>query len=248
MSAHSDVSVAEYLLIRLKQMGIDHLFGVPGDFVLGFLNEVLESEVRYIGTCNELNAAYAADGYARLKGAGAYVTTYVVGELRRSTVWPAHSPSECRWWRSPGHRRLFTSSRVPCCTTRWAITGSRSRCFSGHGRTALSKVPNRRRRTSIACSLLAWQQQPVYLCLPSDVVRMRCPDPGPFLPPPEPTSDEGTLREALDEASAMLNAAPSGGHRRRGVDTLRPPERVCRPPCQDRSSLRHNDAGQDGAR
>src|SRR5208282_3214534 len=51
------------------------------------------------------------------------------------------------------------------------------------------------------------QQQPVYLCLPADVVRMRCPAPGPFLPPPEPTSDEGTLREALDEASAMLNAA-----------------------------------------
>ena len=81
MSAKADVSVAEYLLIRLKQMGIDHIFGVPGDFVLGFLNEVLESEVRYVGTCNELNAAYAADGYARLKGAGAFVTTYAVGEL-----------------------------------------------------------------------------------------------------------------------------------------------------------------------
>ena len=65
MSAQADVSVAGYLLIRLKQMGIDHLFGVPGDFVLGFLNEVLESEVRYIGTCNELNAAYAADGWMR---------------------------------------------------------------------------------------------------------------------------------------------------------------------------------------
>jgi indolepyruvate decarboxylase len=37
--------------------------------------------VKYVGTCNELNAAYAADGYARLKGVGALVTTYVVGEL-----------------------------------------------------------------------------------------------------------------------------------------------------------------------
>ena len=81
MSVQANVTVAEYLLIRLKQMGIDHLFGVPGDFVLGFLNEVLESEVQYVGTCNELNAAYAADGYARLKGAGAFVTTYAVGEL-----------------------------------------------------------------------------------------------------------------------------------------------------------------------
>src|SRR5271165_5571197 len=81
MSAHSDVSVAEYLLIRLKQIGIDHLFGVPGDFVLGFFNEVLRGPVEYIGTCNELNAAYAADGYARIRGAGAFSSTYAVGEL-----------------------------------------------------------------------------------------------------------------------------------------------------------------------
>ena len=80
MHAQVSATVAEYLLIRLKQMGIDHLFGVPGDFVLGFLNEVLDSEVQYVGTCNELNAAYAADGYARFERfEGAYVTTYAVG-------------------------------------------------------------------------------------------------------------------------------------------------------------------------
>ncbi len=61
MSAHSDVSVAEYLLIRLKQMGIDHLFGVPGDFVLGFLNEVLESEVHYIGGRPRISPTPALD-------------------------------------------------------------------------------------------------------------------------------------------------------------------------------------------
>jgi len=40
---------------------------VPGDFVLGFFNQVLKSDVQYVGTCNELNAAYAADGYARIR-------------------------------------------------------------------------------------------------------------------------------------------------------------------------------------
>ena len=59
----SEITVAEHLLIRFKQIGLDHLFGVPGDFVLGFFNQVLNSEVEYVGTCNELNAAYAADGY-----------------------------------------------------------------------------------------------------------------------------------------------------------------------------------------
>ena len=62
----SEITVAEYLLTRLKEIGVDHLFGVPGDFVLGFFNQVLASDVKYVGTCNELNAAYAADGYAQI--------------------------------------------------------------------------------------------------------------------------------------------------------------------------------------
>lgn len=66
-----EIRVAEYLLIRLKQIGINHLFGVPGDFVPGFFNQVLNSGVNYAGTCNELNAAFAADGYARIRGIGA---------------------------------------------------------------------------------------------------------------------------------------------------------------------------------
>ena len=62
---------------------MDHLFGVPGDLVLAFLNRVLQSDVQYVGICNELNAAYAADGYARLRGIGAFATTYAVGDLAR---------------------------------------------------------------------------------------------------------------------------------------------------------------------
>ena len=61
----SEITVAEYLLTRLKEIGVDHLFGVSGDFFLGFFNQVLKSDLMYVGTCNELNAAYAADGYAR---------------------------------------------------------------------------------------------------------------------------------------------------------------------------------------
>src|SRR5512141_1985412 len=78
---NSEITVAEYLLIRLKEIGVDHLFGVPGDFVLGFLNRVLASDLKFVGTCNELNAAYAADGYARIRGIGAFTSTYGVGEL-----------------------------------------------------------------------------------------------------------------------------------------------------------------------
>ena len=79
--ASSEFTVAEYLLSRLKEIGVNHIFGVPGDFVLGFFNQVLKSEVKYVGTCNELNAAYAADGYARIRGIGAFSSTFGVGEL-----------------------------------------------------------------------------------------------------------------------------------------------------------------------
>ncbi|EBE9587457.1 alpha-keto acid decarboxylase family protein [Salmonella enterica subsp. enterica] len=75
-------TVADYLLDRLAGCGISHLFGVPGDYNLQFLDHVIDHPtLRWVGCANELNAAYAADGYARVSGAGALLTTFGVGEL-----------------------------------------------------------------------------------------------------------------------------------------------------------------------
>ncbi|RPK09606.1 thiamine pyrophosphate-binding protein [Priestia endophytica] len=77
-----DYTIGDYLLDRLAEIGVHHVFGVPGDYNLMFLDEVLKhKELEWIGNCNELNAAYAADGYARLNGIGAVMTTFGVGEL-----------------------------------------------------------------------------------------------------------------------------------------------------------------------
>jgi indolepyruvate decarboxylase len=75
-------TVIGHVLSRLRDVGIADIFGVPGDFSFP-LNDATYSEpgLRWIGCCNELNAAYAADGYARIKGGGAVCTTYGVGEL-----------------------------------------------------------------------------------------------------------------------------------------------------------------------
>ncbi|MCP3966969.1 MAG: alpha-keto acid decarboxylase family protein [Lentisphaerae bacterium] len=74
--------LAEYLLLRLRELNIDHIFGVPGDYNLSFLDKIVEyPDIEWVGNCNELNAAYAADGYARVRGAAALVTTFGVGEL-----------------------------------------------------------------------------------------------------------------------------------------------------------------------
>ncbi|MEO3991825.1 alpha-keto acid decarboxylase family protein [Pseudocitrobacter cyperus] len=75
-------TVADYLLDRLADCGVSHLFGVPGDYNLQFLDHVIaHPALRWVGCANELNAAYAADGYARVQGCGALLTTYGVGEL-----------------------------------------------------------------------------------------------------------------------------------------------------------------------
>src|SRR5699024_7786563 len=75
-------TVGEFIINRLKELGIKHIIGVPGDFNLSFIEQINEADdIEFVGACNELNAAYAADGYGRQSGVGALLTTYGVGEL-----------------------------------------------------------------------------------------------------------------------------------------------------------------------
>ncbi len=74
--------VAEYLIKSLENIGITDFFGLPGDYNFNILYAINDNpNTNWIGCTNELNAGYAADGYARAKGFGAIVTTYGVGEL-----------------------------------------------------------------------------------------------------------------------------------------------------------------------
>ncbi|KAF2001700.1 pyruvate decarboxylase [Amniculicola lignicola CBS 123094] len=77
------ISLGRYMWERIRQVGVETIFGVPGDFNLQFLDSIFEVDgLKWIGNQNELNAAYAADGYARIKGVpGVFVTTHGVGEL-----------------------------------------------------------------------------------------------------------------------------------------------------------------------
>ena len=114
-------TVVQHVLNRLRDIGVKHVFGVPGDYAFPVNDAIAEHpDVEWVGNCNELNAAYCADGYARVHGVGAVCTTYGVGELSAicgiAGAYTEHVPlfrvsSECHRWRC----RLTTLSY----TTPW---------------------------------------------------------------------------------------------------------------------------------
>lgn len=74
-------SIGEYLVDVLRQRGVDHVFGVPGDFILRFFQIGAERGMTMVGSTREETATYAADGYAREKGLGVAAVTFGVGTL-----------------------------------------------------------------------------------------------------------------------------------------------------------------------
>ena len=209
MKDNSAITIAEYLLARLKQIGVDHLFGVPGDFVLGFFNQVMKSDLQYVGTCNELNAAYAADGYARIRGIGAFSTTYGVGELsaingvagafaeRVPVVVITGSPATVNFRTRPLLHHTLGDYQIPLKMYE-KITVASTQLASAE--TAPAEID----RVLSACLS---HQQPVYISLPADVVMMKCNRPNAFVFPMPACSDPDVLKEALEEAMGMLEKA-----------------------------------------
>ena len=80
-SSVSGLSIGEYLIRRLADYGIGHVFGIPGDYILGFYSLLEKSPLVPIGCTREDCAGFAADAYARVHGMGAVCVTYCVGGL-----------------------------------------------------------------------------------------------------------------------------------------------------------------------
>ncbi len=76
-------SVAEFLIERLENAGVGHVFGVPGDYVLNFIKQLGDSKkIKFVNSTCESHAGFAADAYARVHGIGCVCTTYNVGTLK----------------------------------------------------------------------------------------------------------------------------------------------------------------------
>ncbi|KAJ9140555.1 hypothetical protein P3X46_031188 [Hevea brasiliensis] len=75
-------TLGHHLARRLVQVGVSDVFSVPGDSNLTLLDYFIgEPGLNLVGCCSELNAGYAADGYARAKGVSACAVTFTVGGL-----------------------------------------------------------------------------------------------------------------------------------------------------------------------
>lgn len=76
------MTIAEYILQKLKENGCYHVIGIPGTSCAGFFESIdQDNEVEYVVTTNELEAGYIADGYGRSGGFGAVCVSYGVGTL-----------------------------------------------------------------------------------------------------------------------------------------------------------------------
>ena len=75
-------TIGQYLIERLHAHGVRHIFGIPGDYVLSFYDQLQKSALQVVNTCDEQGAGFAADAYARVRGLGAVCVTYCVGGLK----------------------------------------------------------------------------------------------------------------------------------------------------------------------
>lgn len=202
-------TVSDYLVTRLAELGITEFFGVPGDFNFNILTAIESSDrARWIGCCNELNAGYAADGYARLKGAGALITTMGVGELSainavagayaeyvpvfKITGTPALPVQHSR---APVHHTLGTGDYDVYQRMYASITAAQASLTATNAASEIERL----------IGVASTQRRPVYINLPADV----CLQPiGGYVPRFAPLhADPLLVHEAVAEITTLVAKA-----------------------------------------
>src|SRR5882762_364946 len=200
--------IGEYLIQRLYTHGVRHVFGVPGDYVLGFFQQLVESPLQVVNTCDEQGAGFAADAYARVRGLGVVCITYCVGGLK-----VANSTAQAFAEKSP----VVVISGAPGVKEREknSLLHHKVREFDTQKKifeqltvasTVLSDPQTAFQEIDRVLHAALRYKRPVYIELPRDMVSL------PGIPHHRPrefheASDPKTLRASLAEAGAMINAA-----------------------------------------
>lgn len=75
------MKIGEYLFRQIKTSGVDHTFGIPGDFAIPLWRAQEAVGLQPVVVTHEPSAGFAADAYARLRGLGAALVTFGAGGL-----------------------------------------------------------------------------------------------------------------------------------------------------------------------
>ena len=204
-----EYTVSRYILHRLKQAGVDHLFGVPGDYVLDFLDKVMASPIRWVGTCNELNAGYAADGYARMRGLGGAVVTYGVGGLSILNAVAGAFAEQVPLIvvsGAPPARRREAGARVHHLVDNYQLQLDVYRKITA-GAALLTDPETAPAEIDRVLAASLARKLPGYLELPADMAGRPCRAPGPDWPPAAAVSDPAQLAAAVAETAARFGRA-----------------------------------------
>jgi TPP-dependent 2-oxoacid decarboxylase len=204
-----NISIGDYLIEQLHAHGVRHVFGIPGDYVLGFYDQLAKSKLlRVINTCDEQGAGFAADAYARVRGLGAVCITYCVGGLK-----VANTTAEAFAEKSPvvvisGAPGMKEREKNPLLHHKVKEFDTQKSVFEQLtvASTVLSDPQIAFQEIDRVLHAALRYKRPVYIELPRDLVSA----PGiPYHQPQEihEQSDPDTLRAALAEAEAMINRA-----------------------------------------
>src|SRR5499433_3760863 len=207
------MKIGDFLLRRLKEAGVEHLFGVPGDYNLELLQQLQDTGTpKWIGTCSELNASYAADGYARLNGLGALLVTNGVGALSAingvAGSYSEHVPVICICGSIPlrsidrglGMHHTMADGSVDHFLGAYAqVTAAQARLTPRNAVTEIDRL-----------ILTAWREKlPVYMELPSDIAYLEIEVPAAPLTLAEPPSDPERLSSCIAAIVGRLSSATS---------------------------------------
>lgn len=202
-------TVGKYLVQRLEQAGLRHVFGIPGDYVLGFYDLMVASpKLSVIGTCTEIGAGFAADAYARVNGLGCLCITYCVGGLNALNAVAGAYAEKSPLVVISGAPGLAERARHPLLHHQVRDFRTQLQIYEKVTVAAAAledptTIPGQIDDCLLACLR---HKRPVYLELPRDVVNLPCPAPEPIDVNP-PASDPKPLKESIHEAAAMIKAA-----------------------------------------
>jgi indolepyruvate decarboxylase len=203
-------TIGTLLLDRLYKLGLHHIFGIPGDYVLTLYKLIEESPIRHIGTTREDCAGFAADAYARIHGIGGACVTYCVGGLnmvnamacayaeRSPLVLISGSPGLAERVKNPFLHHMVRDFSTQCDVFEKITVAS----------VILDDPHTAEREIDRALKAMMQFKRPIYLEIPRDLVL--APVQVVSTEPPKVTicqSDPAALKEAVAEVRGLLSGS-----------------------------------------